>query len=168
MARKAWFEVSGCEPCPCRLWKKKPCGGPECPGGPFIGMADAGSCFHGGADIHVDFDDEDIEEFFGDNVLMKEWKYYKEGCHKPAQCEFIDPDVNHHQFPVGKSVVRVEGIDIAGNMNKCHRTVYILDKQVPKFVVPSKEVDPEGFFRIKMGSDNLAIEEDCTWGVPSF
>merc|ERR550514_84933 len=114
----------------------------ECPGGPFIGEADAGSCFHGGADIHVDFDDEDIEEFFGDNVLMKEWKYYKEGCHKPAQCEFIDPDVNHHQFPVGKSVVRVEGIDIAGNINMCHRTVYILDKQVPKFVVPSKEVDP--------------------------
>jgi len=73
---------------------------------------------------------------------MKEWKYYKEGWHKPAQCEFIDPDVNHHQFPVGKSVVRVEGIDIAGNMNMCHRTVYILDKQVPKFVVPSKEVDP--------------------------
>jgi hypothetical protein len=115
---------------------------PECPGGPFIGEADAASCFHGGADIHVDFDDEDIEEFFGDNVLMKEWKYYKEGCHKPAQCEFIDPDVNHHQFPVGKSVVRVEGIDIAGNINMCHRTVYILDKQVPKFVVPSKEVDP--------------------------
>jgi hypothetical protein len=115
---------------------------PECPGGPFIGEADAGTCFHGGADIHVEFDDEDIEEFFGDNVLMKEWKYYKEGCHKPAQCEFIDPDVNHHQFPVGKSVVRVEGIDIAGNMNMCHRTVYILDKQVPKFVVPSKEVDP--------------------------
>jgi cathepsin X len=26
----------------------------------------------------------------------------------------------------------------------------------------------EGFFRIKMGSDNLAIERDCTWGVPSF
>jgi hypothetical protein len=114
---------------------------PECPGGPFIGQADSGSCFHGGADIHVDFDDEDIEEFFGDNVLMREWKYYKEGCHKPAQCEFIDPDVNHHQFPVGKSVVRVEGIDIAGNMNECHRTVYILDKQAPKFVVPSKEVD---------------------------
>jgi len=119
--------------------EEHPC--PECPGGPFIGMADAGSCFHGGADIHVDFDDEDIEEFFGDNVLMKEWKYYKEGCHKPAQCEFIDPDVNHHQFPVGKSVVRVEGIDIAGNINMCHRTVYILDKQAPKFVVPSKEVD---------------------------
>jgi len=26
----------------------------------------------------------------------------------------------------------------------------------------------EGFFRIKMGGDNLDIEEDCTWGVPSF
>jgi hypothetical protein len=113
----------------------------ECPGGPFLGTADAGACFHGGADIHVDFDDEDIEDFFGDNVLMKEWKYYKEGCHKPAQCEFIDPDVNHHQFPVGKSVVRVEGIDLAGNINHCHRSVYILDKQAPNFVVPEKEVD---------------------------
>jgi len=26
----------------------------------------------------------------------------------------------------------------------------------------------EGFFRIKMGGDNLGIERDCTWGVPSF
>lgn len=26
----------------------------------------------------------------------------------------------------------------------------------------------EGFFRIKMGSDNLGIETTCTWGVPSF
>lgn len=25
-----------------------------------------------------------------------------------------------------------------------------------------------GFFRIKMGSDNLAIETDCTAGIPSF
>jgi hypothetical protein len=113
----------------------------ECPGGPFTAAADEGSCVHGGAEIHVDFDDEDIEEFFGDNVLMKEWKYYKEGCHQPAQCEFIDPDVNHHQFPVGRSVVRVEGIDIAGNINHCHRSVYIVDKQAPKFVVPPKEVD---------------------------
>jgi cathepsin X len=26
----------------------------------------------------------------------------------------------------------------------------------------------EGFFRIKMGSDNLGIETDCTWGVPTM
>eukprot|EP00455_Lapot_gusevi_P042960 TRINITY_DN5170_c0_g1_i2.p1 TRINITY_DN5170_c0_g1~~TRINITY_DN5170_c0_g1_i2.p1 ORF type:complete len:601 (+),score=211.68 TRINITY_DN5170_c0_g1_i2:77-1879(+) len=26
----------------------------------------------------------------------------------------------------------------------------------------------QGFFRIKMGSDNLAIETDCVWGVPAF
>ena len=25
-----------------------------------------------------------------------------------------------------------------------------------------------GFFRIKMGSDNLGIETSCTWGVPSY
>jgi hypothetical protein len=117
----------------------------ECPGGPYIGGADTGTCFHAGAEIRVGFGKEerqDIEDSFGDNVLMKEWKYFKEGCHKPAQCEFIDPDVNHHQFPVGKSVIRVEGIDIAGNVNHCHRTVYVVDEESPKFVVPSKEVDP--------------------------
>ena len=26
----------------------------------------------------------------------------------------------------------------------------------------------EGFFRIKMGDENLAIETDCDWGIPSF
>jgi len=25
-----------------------------------------------------------------------------------------------------------------------------------------------GFFRIKMGSDNLGIETECSWGVPSY
>jgi len=131
---------------------------PECPGQPFIGEADSDTCGHIGADVHVNFDDEDIEEFFGDNVIMKEWKYFKEGCHKPAQCELIDPDINHHEFPVGKSVIRVEGIDIAGNMNDCHRTVYILDKQDPKFVVPSKEVDSA--IEIDFPEDSCKISGD--------
>ena len=25
-----------------------------------------------------------------------------------------------------------------------------------------------GYFKIKMGSDNLGIETECTWGVPSY
>ena len=25
-----------------------------------------------------------------------------------------------------------------------------------------------GWFRIKMGEDNLAVESDCDWGVPSL
>jgi cathepsin X len=26
----------------------------------------------------------------------------------------------------------------------------------------------EGFFKINMYNDNLGIEKDCTWGIPSF
>jgi len=26
----------------------------------------------------------------------------------------------------------------------------------------------EGFFQMQMGSDNLGIETECTWGIPSF
>merc|ERR550514_990005 len=41
---------------------------PECPGGSFVAESDPGRCSHGGATVVVDFDDENIEEFFGDNV----------------------------------------------------------------------------------------------------
>jgi hypothetical protein len=102
----------------------------ECPGEPYVALADLKACTHGGADIHVDFDDEDIEEFFADNVIMKEWRYFLNDCDsQKADCELINPDVNHHQYPVGRTQIRVEGYDLAGNMNKCLRTVYIMDKQ---------------------------------------
>jgi hypothetical protein len=104
---------------------------PECPGGPFVGESDPGKCSHGGADVVVDFDDENIEEFFGDNVLMKEWKYFLEECE--GDCEIISPNVNQKKYQVGKTVIRVEGYDISGNMRACHRTVYILDKEAPRF-----------------------------------
>jgi hypothetical protein len=112
----------------------------ECPGESFVSLADLKACTHGGADIHVDFDDEDIEEFFADNVIMKEWRYFLNDCDsQKADCELINPDVNHHQYPVGRTQIRVEGYDLAGNMNKCLRTVYIMDKQAPIFKEP--EVD---------------------------
>merc|ERR1719487_1566818 len=116
----------------------------ECPGEPYVALADLKACTHGGADIHVDFDDEDIEEFFADNVVMREWRYFLNDCdNQKAECELINPDVNHHQYPVGKTEVRVEGFDLAGNMNKCLRTVYILDKQAPSFEEPEVDLNQE-------------------------
>jgi len=127
-----------------------------CPGDAFVSLADLDACTHGGADIHVDFDDEDIEEFFGDNVVMKEWRYFLNNCDsEKADCELINPDVNHHQYPVGKTEVRVEGYDLAGNMNKCIRTVYILDRQAPSF--PEPEVDLNQKLELHFPADSCSV-----------
>lgn len=116
----------------------------QCPGEAYVALADINSCTHGGAEIQVDFDKEDIEEFFADNVVMREWRYFLNDCDsKKAECELINPDVNHHQYPVGKTEVLVEGYDLAGNMNKCIRTVYILDKQAPSFKEPEVDLNQE-------------------------
>jgi len=114
----------------------------ECPGGALVAAADGGVCTHGGIEVKVDFDDEDIEEYFGDNVLMKNWKYFIEGC-KLADCQLVNPDVNHHTFHVGKTEIRVEGYDLANNFNKCIRTVYILDRQDPVFTDPQTDLNRE-------------------------
>jgi hypothetical protein len=105
----------------------------ECPGGVLTASADAGLCTHGGIEIKVDFDDEDIEESFGDNVLMKHWKYFIEGC-KLADCQLVNPDV-------GKTEIRVEGYDLANNFNQCIRTVYVLDRQDPVFTDPQIDLN---------------------------
>jgi hypothetical protein len=127
-----------------------------CPGDDFVSLSDLKACTHGGADMHVDFDHEDIEEFFGDNVIMKEWKYFLNDCDDlKAECELINPDVNHHQYPVGKTDVRVEGFDLAGNMNKCIRTVYIMDKQAPTFKEP--EVDLNQKLELHFPVDSCTI-----------
>jgi hypothetical protein len=114
----------------------------ECPGDALVAFADTGFCTHGGIEVKVDFDDEDIEEYFGDNVLMKHWKYYIEGC-KLADCQLINPDVNHHTFHVGKTEIRVEGYDLANNFNKCIRTVYVLDRQEPVFTDPQVDLEQQ-------------------------
>jgi len=113
---------------------------PECPGGALTASADAGLCTHGGIEIKVDFDDEDIEESFGDNVLMKRWKYFIQGC-KLADCQLVNPDVRHHTFHVGKTEIRVEGYDLANNFNQCIRTVYVLDRQDPVFTDPQTDLN---------------------------
>ena len=114
----------------------------QCPGKAYVALADLTACTHGGADIHVEFDSEDIEDFFADNVIMKEWRYFLDDCdEEKASCELINPDVNHHQYPVGKTDVRVQGYDLAGNMNKCIRTVYILDRQPPVFAEPERDLN---------------------------
>jgi len=116
----------------------------RCPGDDFVALADLNSCTHGGADIQVDFDNEDIEEFFGDNVVMTHWRYFLYDCDsEKAECELISPDVNHHQYPVGKTEVLVKGYDLAGNMNECLRTVYVLDKQAPSFKEPEVDLNQE-------------------------
>jgi hypothetical protein len=130
---------------------------PECPGGPFIAESDLGHCSHGGAAVVVDFDDESIEEFFGDNVLMKEWKYFIEECE--GDCEIISPDVNHRKYQVGKTVVRVEGYDISGNMRACHRTVYILDKEAPKFTENPHE-NRDGNLELHFPEDSCSLPGD--------
>lgn len=114
----------------------------QCPGLPYVALADLGSCTHGGAEVSVEFNHEDIEEFFGDNVVMKEWKYFLDGCDE-ANCELINPDVNHHQYAVGKTDVRVEGYDLAGHMNSCIRTVYVKDMQAPVFDEPEIDLNQE-------------------------
>ena len=40
-----------------------------------------------------------------------------------TDCQIIHPDVYHRKYEVGKTVVRVEGYDLAGNKHGCHRTV---------------------------------------------
>merc|ERR1719174_3536330 len=115
----------------------------ECPGDALVASADSGVCTHGGIEVRVDFDDEDIEEYFGDNVLMKKWKYYIEGCTKGADCQLVNPDVNHHTFHVGKTEIRVEGYDLANNFNSCIRTIYILDKQEPVFTDPQVDLEKQ-------------------------
>jgi hypothetical protein len=115
----------------------------ECPGDSIVAKADSGVCTHGGIEVKVDFDDEDIEEYFGDNVLMKYWKYFIEGCTKGADCQLVNPDVNHHTFHVGKTEIRVEGYDLANNFNSCIRTVYILDKQEPAFTDPQVDMEKQ-------------------------
>jgi len=121
-----------------------------------VALADLKACTHGGADIHVDFDDEDIEEFFADNVIMKEWRYFLDDCDsQKAECELINPDVNHHQYPVGKTHIRVDGYDLAGNMNNCIRTVYVMDKQAPIFKEP--EIDLNQKLELHFPADSCKV-----------
>jgi hypothetical protein len=133
----------------------------ECPGRPLVVNADPGVCTHGSIEVRVDFDDDDIEEYFGDNVLMKNWKYYIEGC-KAADCQLISPDVNHHTFHVGKTEIRIEGYDLAGNFDQCIRTVYVLDREEPVFVEAESVVDDK--IEVHFPEDRCSISGAAAFG----
>jgi hypothetical protein len=134
---------------------------PECPGERFAAAADTGICSHGGAEIRVLFDSEDIQSYFGDNVMMSHFRYFLESIPSgkcTADCELINPDVHHHQYQVGTTLVRVDGYDLAGNHRSCHRTVAIFDEQPPKFAERPDDLDttvtiafPDGTCHIDAG-----------------
>jgi hypothetical protein len=91
------------------------------------------------------FDKEDIQNYFGDNVMMSHFRYFLESTptHGTCRegCELINPDVHHHQYHVGVTEVRVDGYDLAGNSKSCHRTVNILDEQPPVFAERPDDLD---------------------------
>lgn len=129
---------------------------PECPGKPIHDSADPTKCSHAGIDIHVD--SESIENYFGDNVLMKDFKYYLEDC-TSGTCvdnELIDPDITAHRFPVGVSHVKVQGFDLAGNDNHCYRTVDIYDKEPPVFDTPDADVD--GHITLRLDDETCTVD----------
>jgi len=130
----------------------------ECRGTPFVASADFGRCSRVGADMVLNFGDESIEDGFGDNVLMKQWKYFLQDCDADldADCQIIFPNVYHRKYEVGKTVVRVEGYDISGNYHGCHRTVYIIDEEPPVFVEP--EVDLDQQLEMRLPSETCSYE----------
>lgn len=134
----------------------------ECPGEAIVGRANHGLCSKEGISIDVDLRGSEIEDFFGDNVLMKNFKYYIENCevHPCTYDEMINPSIEGHRFKVGVSHVKVEGYDLAGNTADCCRTVNIYDTQPPKFPTTESEVDAE--ITIRLDDDTCDVEA----GVP--
>lgn len=131
----------------------------ECRGTPFVANADPGHCSRVGAEMLLNFGDESIEDGFGDNVLMRRWKYFVQDCEMEfMDCQIIHPDVYHRKYEVGKTLVRVEGYDLSGNMHGCHRTVYIVDEQPPVFVEP--EVDLDQQLELRFAADSCSYTGD--------
>jgi len=130
----------------------------ECPGEPIVGVANGNVCSKTGIEVIVDFNGKDIEDLFGDNVLMKHYKYYIENCdvHPCVDDELIDPAISGHKFKVGVTHVKVEGYDLAGNNADCTRTVNIYDEQPPIFSEPDSEVDLE--ITLEFPADSCELE----------
>jgi hypothetical protein len=135
----------------------------ECPlYEPLVKNADHGICSKAGVDIMVNnvtgHINMQIAKYFGDNVLMKNFKYYVEDCsHGPCEdIELIAPAVDNHHFPVGTSRVKVEGFDLAGNSDYCYRTVYVYDTEPPVFANPDSDVD--GSTTVELDSETCTVE----------
>jgi len=107
----------------------------ECPGAPIAKNAQIGKCAYEGVTISVDGDA--ITDFFGDNVDMKDFHWYLNGDKQ------VWLNLESHPFQVGKSVVTVEGRDLAGNINHCTKLVTVTDAEKPKWTVDPSSVDSE-------------------------
>jgi hypothetical protein len=110
----------------------------ECPGGPVVVAADPGACGRRGGQLMRDPDEEtdfqSIEDFFGDNKLMRGWKFILEDCEEDeytGACEIAD--TSDKRFKVGTTRIRVEGSDLAGNKNACLLSVHVIDTEPPSF-----------------------------------
>merc|ERR1719359_2050062 len=120
----------------------------QCPGKPFHASAQAGKCTYMGASVVVADGLTSITEFFGDNVDIKEFHYYLREDQKDLWL-----DLAEHAFPVGRSLVHVEGKDLAGNTRRCYREVVITDTQKPTW-----QRDPDSVER-KL---TMEVDETCT------
>jgi hypothetical protein len=139
----------------------------ECPGEFIYEYADPGLCSREGSELLVSATGNiniDISKYFGDNVVMKYFKYYVEECVNGV-CELnelIAPGVSDHKFPVGVSHVKVEGYDIADNQNECFRTVYVYDSQPPAFPDPDSDVD--GTITVELSPDACDVSAGTVFG----
>jgi hypothetical protein len=84
-------------------------------------------------DDETDF--QSLEDAFGDNKLMRAWKFILEDCVEDeytGTCEIAD--TADKRFKVGTTRVRVEGSDLAGNINACLLSVHVMDTEPPSLV----------------------------------
>merc|ERR1719247_2575647 len=119
----------------------------DCCGNDIEAEALDGTCFSKISELPLDsLHGRDPSDTFEDNVYMNYYKYYLESCTFGEECtytELTDPDPQHHKFRVGKSRVKIEAYDIAGNKYECMRNVYVHDMQPPKFVFGEEQVHSE-------------------------
>jgi len=114
--------------------------------GDVIEEADAGTCTRVGASgMNLMLHGRDASDTFGDNVGIDKYEYFLEDCLQAgdgSDCtytEITDPDVDGHIFKVGVTNIKIRATDLQNNKYECMRTVYLYDKQPPKFADPDFE-----------------------------
>ena len=104
----------------------------------MVVAADEGACGRRGGSLMRNPDDEtdfqSLEDFFGDNKLMRSWKFVLEDCVEDKDTETCEiADTSDKRFKVGTTRVRVEGSDLAGNKNACLLSIHVVDTESPTF-----------------------------------
>jgi hypothetical protein len=108
-------------------------------------------------DDETDF--QSLEDFFGDNKLMRAWKYILEDCEEDEYtrtCEIAD--TSEKRFQVGTTRIRVEGSDMAGNTNACLLSVHVVDNEPPSFEPGLSAVDEKLTLHLPDTSCNVSAE----------